>query len=75
VKRQPNQRSKAAKPRTRTRPNRDRAIVTDKGLDLDRELGTRIDALCDEGRCGNGPRNTREEPDSGPRGFIVSAGR
>ena len=49
--------------------------MTDKGLDLDRELGTRIDALCDEGRCGNGPRNTREEPDSGPRGFIVSAGR
>jgi len=53
VNRQPTRCPQAAKPRTRTRtrPNRVRPIAADKGPDLDRELGTRIDALCEEGRA------------------------
>ena len=40
-----------AKRRMRTRPNRDHAIATDRGADLDRELNARINALCEEGRA------------------------
>ena len=51
VKRQTAQRPQAAKLRTRTCPNRDRAIAADEGPALDQDLDTRIDALCEEGRA------------------------
>ena len=40
-----------AKPRTRPRPSPDRTITADNGPELDRELGKRLDALCEEGRA------------------------
>ncbi len=39
------------KPWRKTRPSPDRAIAADLGTELDRELGARIDALCEEGRA------------------------
>ncbi|MFG1691297.1 hypothetical protein ACGF5M_04000 [Gemmatimonadota bacterium] len=50
MKRQPVQRPTAVKPRTRRRPSRDRLITVDEEPELERELGARIDALCEEGR-------------------------
>jgi len=38
------------KRRTRRRPSRDRLITANEEPDLERELGARIDALCEEGR-------------------------
>ena len=50
VKRAPVQCPQSEKPGTRTRLNWERLITADKGGDLDGELGTRISALCEEGR-------------------------
>ena len=49
-KRQPSRHPKLTKPATRPRPRLNRAITTNAKPSLDRELDSRIDALCEEGR-------------------------
>ena len=51
MKREPPQRPVTTTPRTRRESNPGPTLATDKGPDLDLEVGTRIDALCEEGRA------------------------
>jgi hypothetical protein len=51
VKKQTAKRRTMVKPQTRRRQSQERPITADEESDLDRELGARIDALCEEGRA------------------------